>query len=148
MICTTIETLSYVYISIYTHKTVCVCLCMNSDMCVILIYVPLCIDWYIGTERGMADVLPRTEVSFNASQRAEIDGDLLYLNGVRFATLSEVSREDGGEDGGEGGGGFALEPGRVVFNTLELCNFVHRCVEVGTSPSILIRESSSLHHKA
>ena len=91
--------------------------------------------WYIGTEPEADDVLPRTEVSFNESRTAEIDRGILFLNGGAFANVSElITRSEGT------GAEFVLEPGRLVYNTLQLCNFVHRCVEVQSSPSILIRE--------
>ena len=93
--------------------------------------------WYIGTEPEADDVLPRTEVSFNDSRTAEIDRGILFLNGGAFASVSElITRSEGTGGAAE----FVLEPGRLVYNTLQLCNFVHRCVEVQTAPSILIRE--------
>ena len=92
-------------------------------------------DWYIGTESGSADILPRAEVSFNNSLSAEIEGGLLLLNGIEFANISEIIALQTGEMVPQH---FVFEPGRLIFNTLELCNFVHRCVPVNTHPSILI----------
>ena len=97
------------------------------------------------------DILPKTEVSFNASRRAEFEGGILYLNGVAFANISDLiaRAESTGERGtaAESDAGesyFVFEPGRLVYNTLELCNFVHRCVAVETPPVILIRESAKI----
>ena len=94
--------------------------------------------WYIGTEPELGDILPKTEVSFNDSSRAEIQGGTLYLNGASFANVSEIIAAHYGELASIF---FEFEPGRLVYNTLELCNFVHRCVAVETHPSILISES-------
>ena len=93
------------------------------------------------------DILPKTEVSFNDSRRAEFEGGILYLNGSAFANISDLIAlaESTGEgdtvESDVGEGYFVFEPGRLVYNTLELCNFVHRCVAVETLPMILIRES-------
>ena len=97
--------------------------------------------WYIGTEAESDDVLPRTEVSFNNSMRAELEAGTLYLNGAAFASFSEIVRQ---VDGSTEETQFVLEPGRVVYNTLELCNFVHRCVAIQPSPAILIRKFITL----
>ena len=35
---------------------------------------------------------------------------------------------------------FVLEPGRLFYHTVEMCNFVHRCIVVEANPSVLIRE--------
>ena len=61
-----------------------------------------------------------------------------------FATISEIlSRVEVTENGVY----FVFEPGRLVYNTLELCNFVHRCVAIDTSPSLLISKSTSMESK-
>ena len=87
------------------------------------------------------DIFPKTEVSFNGSTRAEFEDGILYLNGVAFASISEIiARAEGREEDNEESF-FVFEPGKLVYNTLEMCNFVHRCVAVATSPNVLIRES-------
>lgn len=93
--------------------------------------------WYIGTSRQADDILPRTEVSFNDSTRAEFDNGIFYLNGRQFANVSEIVHSS------QEGSYFLFEPGRLVYNTLELCNIVHRCVAVETSPKVFIRKSST-----
>lgn len=93
--------------------------------------------WYIGTDTESTDILPKTEVSFNDSKRAVIEGGILYLNRAAFANISEIIASQTGEIESQH---FIFEPGRLIYNTLELCNFVHRCVVVNTHPSILISE--------
>ena len=97
------------------------------------------------------DILPKTEVSFNASRRAEFEGGILYLNGAAFANISDLiaraestGERDTAAESDAGESYFVFEPGRLVYNTLELCNFVHRCVAVETPPVILIRESAKI----
>jgi hypothetical protein len=105
--------------------------------------------WYIGTDPVSDDILPKTEVSFNDSRRAEFEDGILYLNRVAFANISDLiaRAESTGERDTESDGAeksyFVFEPGRLVYNTLELCNFVHRCVAVKTLPMILIRPMDS-----
>ena len=103
--------------------------CLNNILFLIV--------WYIGSSPSLDNVLPKTEVGFNNSRRAAFEGGILYLDGAAFANVSETM---GQADGVRERGDFVLEPGRLVYNTLEMCNFVHRCVAVETAPSILIRE--------
>ena len=107
--------------------------------------------WYIGTDPVSDDILPKTEVSFNASRRAEFEGGILYLNGAAFANISDLiaraestGERDTAAESDARESYFVFEPGRLVYNTLELCNFVHRCVAVETPPVILIRESAKI----
>ena len=98
--------------------------------------------WYISSEPQSAqgDVLPRTQVSFAGSQSAAVDNGVIFLNGAPFANVSEsiALAEAKGEDPADNE--LFFEPGRLLFNSLELCNFVHRCTIVRTSPTVVISE--------
>lgn len=87
------------------------------------------------------DVFPRTLVSFNNSQSAAIAGGVLFLDDQAFASLSEVLALAEGRAVNEMDNQFYFEPGRLFYNSMEFCNFVHLCVFVTTNPSILLRKS-------
>ena len=93
----------------------------------------------------MEDVFPRTQVNFNNSQSATIDSGVLYLDVNAFANLSEIVALADGKEEDPFDNLFFFEPGRLLYNTLEFCNFVHRCAKISTSPSILIRKVLVLH---
>ena len=98
--------------------------------------------WYIGSDPILyvEDVFPRTQVNFNNSQSATIDSGVLYLDMNAFANLSEIVALADGKEEDPFDNLFFFEPGRLLYNTLEFCNFVHRCAKISTSPSILIRK--------
>ncbi len=99
--------------------------------------------WSIGSEEGMVslDIFPRTLVSFsNNSQSAAISGGVLYLGDQPFANLSEVLALTEGRAVNAMDDQFYFEPGRLLYHSLEFCNFVHRCTFVTTSPAILLRK--------
>ena len=86
------------------------------------------------------DILPRTEVSFENSHSAAVDGGILYLDDIAFANISEIIAvaEEKREDPADRF--FYFEPGRLFYHSLEFCNFVHQCVVTETNPNILIRK--------
>lgn len=101
-----------------------------------------CTVWLIGSEPRRDDILPTTKVSFNDSQSATVDAGVLYLDSIAFANLSEIIALDDGKEEDPGDNQYFFEPGRLLYNSLRFCNFVHRCALVGTRPSILIRKHS------
>ena len=86
------------------------------------------------------DIFPRTLVSFNNSQSATVSDGVLLLDGQPFATISEVVAIAEGKEVDPRDNQFYLEPGRLFYQSLEFCNFVHRCTIVNTGPAMLIRE--------
>ena len=46
--------------------------------------------WYIGSEPQTADILPRTDVSFNNGRSATIDAGILYVDSTPLANLSDI----------------------------------------------------------
>ena len=99
------------------------------------------IDWSIGSEvSDRVDIFPRTLVSFNNSRSATLSGGVLLLEDQPFATISEVVAISEGKEVDPRDDEFYLEPGRLFYQSLEFCNFVHRCTVVNTGPYILIRE--------
>ena len=78
-------------------------------------------------------------MSFNNSQSAIVEDGVLYLNGAPFANVSEIIALAEGKEEDPSDNSFFFEPGRQLYNSLEFCNFVHRCSIVETLPSIVIR---------
>ena len=101
--------------------------------------------WYIGSEKQTTDILPRTEVSFNNSHSATVDSGVLYLDGTAFANISEIIALAEGKEEDPADSLFYFEPGRLLYHSVEFCNFVHRCVVTETNPSIVIRKEVHLY---
>ena len=101
--------------------------------------------WYIGSEKQTTDILPRTEVSFNNSRSATVDSGVLYLDGAAFANISEIIALAEGKEEDPADSLFYFEPGRLLYHSVEFCNFVHRCVVTETNPSIVIRKEVHLY---
>ncbi len=99
--------------------------------------------WQVGSETLSDDIIPKTEVSFNNSRSAAVQSGVLYVGGAPFANLSEVIALAEGKVEDPADNELYLEPGRLYYNSLEMCNFVHRCVVAETAPSIVIRKPSS-----
>ena len=100
--------------------------------------------WYIGSETQATDILPRTEVSFNSSHSATVDSGVLYLDGAAFANISEIIALGDGKEEDPADSLFYFEPGRLLYHSVEFCNFVHRCVVTETNTSIVIRKEMQL----
>ena len=100
--------------------------------------------WYIGSETQATDILPRTEVSFNNSHSATVDSGVLYLDGAAFANISEIIALGDSKEEDPADSLFYFEPGRLLYHSVEFCNFVHRCVVTETNPSIVIRKERQL----
>lgn len=79
-------------------------------------------------------------MNFNDSQSATIDSGVLYLDANAFANVSEIIALADGKEEDLADNLFFFEPGRLLYNSLEFCNFVHRCAIIRTTPSILIRK--------
>lgn len=84
-------------------------------------------------------------MNFNDSESAIIDSGVLYLDVNAFANLSEIIALADGKEEDPSDNLFFFEPGRLLYNSLEFCNFVHRCAIIGTSPNILIRKCLDIH---
>ena len=98
--------------------------------------------WRIGSEQFRDDVFPQTRVNFNNSETATIESGVLYLDNNAFANLSEITALADGKEEDPSDNLFFFEPGRLLYNSLEFCNFVHRCAIIGANPSILISKQS------
>ena len=48
------------------------------------------LDWYIESEPQAADILLRTDVSFNNGRSATIDAGVLYVDSTPLANLSDI----------------------------------------------------------
>lgn len=108
-------------------------------MC-ILILIILCVVWRIGTEVGADDVFPATEVSFGGAESARINQRTLLLDGIPFAGLAEIFSLAEGADESSVNDHMAIEPGRLHYHTVQFCSFAHKCVDVNTEPTIIIRK--------
>ena len=86
------------------------------------------------------DVFPRTRVNFNDSQSAIIELGVLYLDMNAFANISEIVALADGKEEDFIDNLFFFEPGRLLYNSLEFCNFVHICAVIPATPTILIRK--------
>ena len=98
------------------------------------------IVWRIGTEIGTEDVFPATEVSFGGAESARINQRTLYLDNMPFAGLAEVFSLAEGTDEASVNDHMAIEPGRLHYYTIQFCSFAHKCVDVKTEPSVVIRK--------
>ena len=105
-----------------------------------------CVVWRIGSEIGLEDLFPATDVSFNHAESARIDGRTLYLDDVPFASLSEIFALADGADEDIVNDELTIEPGRFFYHTLEFCSFAHKCLDVETRPSIVIRKLPNAIH--
>lgn len=79
-------------------------------------------------------------MNFNESQSATIESGVLYLDQSAFANISEIIALADAKEEDPLDNLFFFEPGRLIYHSLEFCNFVHRCAVIRTSPSILIRK--------
>ena len=99
--------------------------------------------WRLGSDFGLEDLFPATEVSFNRAESARIEGRTLYLDDAPFASLSEIFALADGVDEATATDELAIEPGRFFYHTLEFCSFAHKCLDVETRPSIVVRKLSN-----
>ena len=107
------------------------------NLCISTYHVYILV-WRIGSERLEDDVFPATQVNFNNSETATIESGVLYLDNNAFANLSEIVALADGKEEDPSDNLFFFEPGRLLYNSLEFCNFVHHCAIIGANPSILI----------
>ena len=101
---------------------------------------PCSLVWGLGTNSRSVDILPFIPISFGDAQYAEISTGVLNINGTSFANISEVlataeSKEEETRDNL-----LSIEPGRVFYHTLQMCNVAHRCQDITSNPGIIIRE--------
>ena len=85
-------------------------------------------------------MFPSTEVSFGRAESARINQRTLELDDMPFAGLAEIFSLAEGTDGAFVNDLMAVEPGRVHYHTIQFCSFAHKCVNVTTEPSIVIRK--------
>ena len=97
--------------------------------------------WGLGTDSRSVDILPFIPVSYGDARYAEISTGALYINGTSFANLSEVLAIAESKEAELRDNLLSLEPGKVFYHTLQMCNVAHRCQDVTASnPGIIIRE--------
>ena len=82
-------------------------------------------------------MFPPTEVSFGGAESARINQRTLELDDMPFAGLAEIFTLT---DGTYVDDLMAIEPGRVHYYTIQFCSFAHKCVNVTTEPTIVIRK--------
>ena len=71
--------------------------------------------------------------------RARIEGGVVYHGNVILANVSEAIALVEGKEEDEGDNLFFFEPGRLLYHSIEFCNFVHVCTVTMGIPSIVIR---------
>lgn len=103
----------------------------------LILYINYYIVWRIGTKRGGEDVFPPTEVSFGRAESARINQRILELDDMPFAGLAEIFSLAEGTDVNDL---MAVEPGRLHYYTIQFCSFAHKCVNVTSEPTIVIRK--------
>ena len=81
-------------------------------------------------------MFPPTEVSFGGAESARINQRTLELNNMPFASIAEIFSLAEGTDNDL----MSIEPGRVHYHTIQFCSFAHKCVNVTTEPTIVIRK--------
>lgn len=86
------------------------------------------------------DILPFIPISYSDAQYAEISAGILYINGTSFANISEVLAIAESKEAEARDNLLSIEPGRVFYHTLQMCNVAHRCQHVTSNPGIIIRE--------
>ena len=85
-------------------------------------------------------MFPSTEVSFGGARSARINQRTLDLDNMPFAGLAEIFSLAEGANGASVDDLMAIEPGRVHYHTIQFCSFAHKCVNVTTEPTIVIRK--------
>ena len=103
--------------------------------------------WFIGSEAGGNDVLPPVRINLLAYDvaTATVDRGVVFQGERILANVSEVvalaaSREEDAADSQ-----LFFEPGRLLYHSIEFCNFVHRCTIAAGTPSIVIRTCVCVH---
>ena len=115
-------------------------LCKKFELIILLIHyyhVFVIIDWYIGSEPSQTDILPRLDVSYNDAHSASLRTGVLYLDGLAFSNISDLTAIADGTDPSTTGPLY-FEPGRPFFHTLEFCTFAHNCETSDPRAAIVI----------
>ena len=86
------------------------------------------------------DILPFIPISYGDAQYAEISTGVLFINGTPFANISEVLAIAESKEAETRDNLLSIEPGRVFYHTVQMCNVAHRCQDVTSNPGIVIRE--------
>lgn len=101
-------------------------------------------DWSIGTDKDSADILPKTKVSHNGTeQSAIVQNATLFVGNVSLARVSELVARSQGKAEDLTDNIFRLEPGRVFYHHLDVCNLASRCVPVDLPAVAVISECNN-----
>ena len=104
--------------------------------------------WFIGSTSGQRDILPPVEISLQGldSMTATLERGVLYRGTQVLTNVSEVIALAEGKEEDPADNLFFLEPGRLLYHSIEFCNFVHVCTVAMGTPSIVIRTLILQHY--
>ena len=95
---------------------------------------------------GAADILPPVEISLFQlnNPSATIDRGVLYRGNQVLRNVSEIIALAEGKEENPEDNYFFFEPGRLLYHSIEFCNFVHVCTIGAGTPGIVISELSKM----
>ncbi|XP_070572149.1 uncharacterized protein [Ptychodera flava] len=99
----------------------------------------------IGSSEDSDDIFPRFRVGYNTSGTVVLKDGQVFIGDESFVNISGVRQIAEGQSGNAGNGElvyrdrFHIEPGRILYSVMTVCNKGHKCEKMTASESLIKR---------